>query len=520
MSHPAPAKHENSGTMLYRKVKVEHNGDIVDDIQYLPDGQRIITHSLGGSLRVWDLETGIQVKEWEDKFHSIALSPNGKTLASMSWDGAVTLWSIDTGNISRTLTELEPYTEIICVCWSPDGGQVRGQSENGTFRMWDARSGETIVGPIETGGFLRTVCYSPDRKMIATAGDWLKIWDGNTGKLLKTLIFEGDLRCLQLAWSSNGKTLTAWTLVVTGFQMMKFNTVTWTVLDVRETVVDSFIHRIFISPDGCFFATLSCATRKVQLWNVETNQPIGTPLHHEHRVCSGSFSADGKSLFTSCQDGQIYLWDLSAIVKEAGLADTVDATPRPAPKMKGAPRIPPGFFDDALREANSRIRLSQSHGPHDHPTPVPRQRIFSRFPSFWHRSKSHGETEHHTQPLSHSLSWTRNLVSGMLRRRDGSDIELREVEVPCTAGKPRNYHARKKPTASSSRPPGIHTTQKPNASSSKLPPTTTASTLFTVTSTAGSSGIPSRPHITIAGWRARFVGWICCMPIQNADGHH
>jgi len=29
-----------------------------------------------------------------------------------------------------------------------------------------------------------------------------------------------------------------------------------------------------------------------------------------------------------------------------------DATRRPAPKIKGAPKIPPGFFSDALREAN------------------------------------------------------------------------------------------------------------------------------------------------------------------------
>ncbi|KAG1796979.1 uncharacterized protein HD556DRAFT_264414 [Suillus plorans] len=143
----------------------------------------------------------------------------------------------------------------------------------------------------------------------------------------------------------------------------------------------------------------------MQLWNVETNQPIGTPLH-----------------------GHIYMWDVSAILKEAGLPGT-------APKLKGAPRIPPGFFDDALREANLRIRLSQSHGPHGHSIPVPRQRTLSRFPSFWRRSKSHGETGHHTRPRSHPLSWTRNLVSGILRRRDGSDMELREVEVPYTAGK-------------------------------------------------------------------------------------
>ncbi|KAG2048266.1 hypothetical protein BDR06DRAFT_962906 [Suillus hirtellus] len=156
------------------------------------------------------------------------------------------------------------------------------------------------------------------------------------------------------------------------------------------------------------------------------------------------------------------------------------------------------------------------------PTLVPRRHILSRFPPFWRRSKSHGGTEHHTRPPPHSLNWTQNLIFGILRGRDGSDIELREIEVPYTVGKPvrLNHHARKKPTASLSRPPKIHTTQKPNPSSSQLPQTTTTSTLSAVTGTAGALAIPSRSHITGAEWHARFVGWICCMPFQNADSHH
>ncbi|KAG2039119.1 hypothetical protein BDR03DRAFT_952907 [Suillus americanus] len=246
-----------------------------------------------------------------------------------------------------------------------------------------------------------------------------------------------------------------------------------------------------------------------------------------------TFSTDGKFLITACYDGHIYTWDVSALAKEAGLLyDIVDG---PAPKMKGARRIPRGFFDPALREANLRIRLSQSHGPHYCPTPAPRQRTLSSFSSFWRHSKPHGTTEHDTQFQSRPLSWTRNLVFGILRRRDGSDIQLREVEVPCTWAKPvhflhshssspltffaqRNYHARKKPAASSSRPSNTRTTQQHSMatqstlSSSQLPPPTVAGTAVTT----------SRPNIAIrdSGWRTRLMLWVCCVPIQSVDGHH
>ncbi|KAG2078500.1 hypothetical protein BDR04DRAFT_315534 [Suillus decipiens] len=56
-----------------------------------------------------------------------------------------------------------------------------------------------------------------------------------------------------------------------------------------------------------------------QLWNTKTNQSIGTPLYHEDYVISMTFSADGKFLVTSCIDNHLYTWDVSAIIKEAGL---------------------------------------------------------------------------------------------------------------------------------------------------------------------------------------------------------
>ncbi|KAG2041010.1 hypothetical protein BDR03DRAFT_947941 [Suillus americanus] len=138
----------------------------------------------------------------------------------------------------------------------------------------------------------------------------------------------------------------------------------------------------------------------------------------------------------------IYTWDVSAIIKEPLLSEIVDAMPRPAPKMKGAPRIPPGFFDGALREVNLCTRLSQSHGPNNHPTPIPRRRTLGSFSSFCRSSELNRAADPDTQSQSQPLSWIRNLGSGMMRRRDTSDIQLREppvVEVPCTAGKPVHF---------------------------------------------------------------------------------
>ncbi|KAG1886933.1 uncharacterized protein F5891DRAFT_1200295 [Suillus fuscotomentosus] len=135
------------------------------------------------------------------------------------------------------------------------------------------------------------------------------------------------------------------------------------------------------------------------------------------------------------------------------------AVNKPLVDVEGVHRIQPGFFDDHVNSSTSP----------SHCTAAPRQ---SMQPS---RLSSHN-----------LLSLAQNFISGMLRRRDGSAIWLPPVvEVLLTAGKPRNYHARKKPSTSSSQPPKPPTMQQHNggATQSNLPssqqPNTTATASVT-----------------------------------------
>src|SRR5882757_7350390 len=107
MSFPATRAQESPAIRPSREFR--HNGftdahvDWITDIIHLPGGQRIMTCSTDGSLRVWDLESGKQIGEdWWDggsEVLSIALSPDGKKVISGSMDGPVRLWDIDTGKV-------------------------------------------------------------------------------------------------------------------------------------------------------------------------------------------------------------------------------------------------------------------------------------------------------------------------------------------------------------------------------------------------------------------------------------
>jgi WD40 repeat protein len=218
------------------------------------------------------------------------------------------LWSIDTGKVIKTWTG---HTDSVkSVRWSPDGGRVVSGSDDTTFRVWDVKSGRFILGPINAGDYVHAVCYSPDAKMIAAGGISLKIWDANSGKLLKTFI--GSLPTSSLAWTSNGKTF------ISG--RSKYDTATWSKVDLCE---DYGTTAISVSPNDRILATTSFSGMTVRLWDLETNQPIGTPLDHPDDVNSATFSVDGKFLLTCCDDNHIYTWDVSAIAKEAGLPSDI-----------------------------------------------------------------------------------------------------------------------------------------------------------------------------------------------------
>jgi WD40 repeat protein len=313
----APTKHNSLATMPLRKTKVDN----LMAILCLADKKRIIVYSYNGSFQVWDWESGTQVgEEWEDEDFGVetiaALSPDGKKIASGSWNGAVKLWNVDTGKVIKTW---KGHTNRVnSVSWSPDGERVVSGSRDGMFTVWDVESGKSILGPIKAAEDVlgvQVVCYSPDidAKMIATGGNTngLQIWNAESGELLKT--FRGVFACL--AWTSDGKTLIAGGL--------KIDTATWTKVELCK----NYVNAISVSPNDRILATTPYEDdddkQVAQLWDLETNQPIGTPLHHQEEVTSATLSVDGKFLLTCCRDDHIYTWDVSAIVKEAGLPSDI-----------------------------------------------------------------------------------------------------------------------------------------------------------------------------------------------------
>ncbi|KAG2135835.1 hypothetical protein DEU56DRAFT_913216 [Suillus clintonianus] len=93
--------------------------------------------------------------------------------------------------------------------------------------------------------------------------------------------------------------------------------------DYMLVILEGHTYRVnafSLSPNNRFLASASY-DKTARLWNLDANLPIGPPLQHEDTVHSAALSADGTVVVTGCENGNVYTWDIRAILKEAGLED-------------------------------------------------------------------------------------------------------------------------------------------------------------------------------------------------------
>ncbi|KIN97133.1 hypothetical protein M404DRAFT_37720, partial [Pisolithus tinctorius Marx 270] len=274
---------------------LEGHSDGVYSVAFSPDGKRIVSGSEDNTGRVWDVEGGVQIgsplEGHTDPVYSVAFSPEGKRIVSGSGDNTVRVWDVEGG--VQIGSSLEGHTdEVFSVSFSPNGKRIVSGSRDRTVRVWDVEGGVQIGSPLEGhASSVISVAFFPDGKRIVSGSEdnTVRVWDVEGGVQIGSPLECHISAVNSVAFSPDRKRIFGCPL---------------------EGHPDRVFFSVAFSPDGKRIVSGS-RDGTVKVWDVEGGVQIGSPLGgHTDPVVSVAFSPDGKQIASGSRDTTVRVWDV------------------------------------------------------------------------------------------------------------------------------------------------------------------------------------------------------------------
>jgi WD40 repeat protein len=185
---------------LFKQLKDPHS-DTVYALEFSPDLTRLASGGADKYMRVFDLDTGKQVKMFEGHTHhvlGVAWERNGRTIASAGADKVVKVWDYASGEQKKTIEGfgkevtfirfLDASNEAVVSCGDTQVKLVR--DDGGQVRSFGGSS-----------DYVQAASATPDGQWVA-AGSMdgnLRIWKGSNGELFKAFESPKEPQAAQVA---------------------------------------------------------------------------------------------------------------------------------------------------------------------------------------------------------------------------------------------------------------------------------------------------------------------------------
>jgi len=309
---------------------------------FSPDGGRLATASIDGTVKIWDAATGKTTFTFlghvlpqipfakppqRVPVMCVAFSPDGRHVASGSLFpnpvelgdprkalGVVKVWDPATGRVDVTFGKQVGLVDSLA--FSPDGKRIASSSlnEDNTFAVWDASTGEDVHVVRGHATHVHHLCFSPDGHFIASASTdgSVKLWNATTLAEVRT-IDAHRAPVYHVAFSADGSHLASASFDGT---VCVWDTATGAKVRTLRGHTGGTV-TVAYSPDGKRIASAGY-DKTVRLWDPASGEEKITLRGHTDLVASVAFSPDGRQLVSASFDKTARIWDASAAEAPSG----------------------------------------------------------------------------------------------------------------------------------------------------------------------------------------------------------
>jgi WD40 repeat protein len=256
-----------------------------------------------------------KLKHWS-YVNDVAWSPDGKMLGSVGGDGCLRLWDPDTGEQLKRFKS-EPVwaggaPHLTSLAFEPAGKHIAAGLGTNAVRVWEIETGNQ-THLLKDDGPIQHIAWHPTRPLLATGGELVaRLWDLSTGKIVLTLEqqdqsfrrkFTHDV--VHVAFAPNGRHV----IVSHPDGSIRY----WNV-ETGEVTRTIAAHQTAIQALAVDAARNLVATGgldgKLRLWRLSTGEPIREIAAHDTHIQGLAFHPQRDGIFSSGLDGTIRSWIL------------------------------------------------------------------------------------------------------------------------------------------------------------------------------------------------------------------